>query len=245
MAADNRAHIIAQLINQHVGSPSLKHIRHHEQIHRLANDIIASLDRENSLWHKWEGARDALARSAATCWIPTGDLKDYLNRLKGPPLTSTDVVQRLGAIHEETCHYPQEELQAGCLIMYEQEKRQGTELPAIIRALEEHVFQEEERLREEREAARRRQIEEDRQALEERFLSGADCKWTQLQRSKELYCRVNGRSFRLTPTSDRKLNLYRIQSVDDDRPVLIGKYLTRGAANKALAQVAYQPESRW
>ena len=42
---------------------------------------------------------------------------------------------------------------------------------------------------------RQRQIEETRIALEERLLFGADCKWTPLNKSAEVYCRTNGRTY--------------------------------------------------
>lgn len=43
--------------------------------------------------------------------------------------------------------YPQEELQLGCLTIYEREKAMGTELPAIVGLLRDHVESEEEFLR--------------------------------------------------------------------------------------------------
>ncbi|MGY4474519.1 hypothetical protein [Bradyrhizobium sp. USDA 3364] len=42
---------------------------------------------------------------------------------------------------------PKEELQPACLAIYDREKAKGTELPAIIRLLRDHVEREEERLR--------------------------------------------------------------------------------------------------
>ena len=57
------------------------------------------------------------------------------------------MVQRLRAFYEEPySSYPNEELKAGCLALYEAEKAQGTELPAIIGALQEYIELEEERL---------------------------------------------------------------------------------------------------
>lgn len=51
---------------------------------------------------------------------------------------------------------------------------------------------EEERLRAERLETYEQQREQDRIAREERLLSGADCKWTQLRKSRHWYCRANG-----------------------------------------------------
>lgn len=79
----------------------------------------------------------------------------------------------------------------------------GSELPAIISALHRHVESEQDRLRLEREAARREDIAEEKAALQPRFRSGADCKWVTIDDTKDLYCRMNGRDYQLvvTPTS--------------------------------------------
>lgn len=87
-------------------------------------------------------------------------------------------------------------------------------------------------------------VEEERHALEQRFLSGADCKWTPIERSKELYCRMNGRAYRLSPTAEGVWRLFRIKAMGDEG-ALVGKYQKRRDATKALAQVAYQPEPSW
>jgi hypothetical protein len=63
-------------------------------------------------------------------------------------LTQTDVLQRMRAFWEEPwAEYPNEDLRAGCLELYEIEKTQGTELPAIIGALQEYVGLEDDRLK--------------------------------------------------------------------------------------------------
>jgi hypothetical protein len=54
---------------------------------------------------------------------PGIDLRDFLNGLPGPALTMTDVTQRMRAFEDEdyfSC--PKEELQPGCLAIYEREK---------------------------------------------------------------------------------------------------------------------------
>jgi hypothetical protein len=246
MTDEEGVYAVKQLIFEHVRSPSVRHIRDPYVINKLAHEIIKRLDRRNSTWRKWEGPRETLLRSAALCWIPIEDMRDHLNQIPGPVLTTTDVAQRLRAFHEEDyASYPNDDLQPSCVALYEKEKAQGTELPAIVGALQEHVEREEERLRSEREANWRKRAEEDRVALEQRFLSGADCKWTPIQKSKELYCRINGRSYRLSLTADKMWNLYRIASMEDLDGALIGKYRYRGDVTKALAQVAYRPEPKW
>jgi hypothetical protein len=63
-------------------------------------------------------------------------------------------------------------------------------------------------------------------------------------RIRSLYCRRNGRTFRIQRAKDKRWNLYRI-ATKEDAGVLLGTYEGRGVANKALAQIAYQPETSW
>jgi hypothetical protein len=241
---DERVQIVRSLLFDYTRSPSLKHIRDDHALGKLAAEIVNVLDRRSCYWQKWEGQREPLLKAAAHCWVPVEDLRDCLNRLPGPPLTSTDVAQRLRAFHEEPYErYPNQELQESCLALYQLEKAQGTELPAIIGRLQEHVERREEELRVEREQSYRQHAEEERLALEHRFRSGADCKWTPINRSKELYCRINGRAYRLSPAQNKTWNLHRIDSLEHDG-VLVGRYGRRGDASKALATIAYQPETR-
>jgi hypothetical protein len=72
------------------------------------------------------------------------------------------------------------------------QKTEGTELPAMIGLLREHMDREEDRIRVEQQESYSRWCDEDRAAREERLLSGADSKWTQLQKSTNWHCRVNG-----------------------------------------------------
>ena len=247
MREDERIWTVKELLFDHVKSPSLRHIRDPHSLTRLAQEIVRRIDRGNSIWRKWDGQREVLLKSAVACWIPIEDLCDFLNRMPGPHLTTTDVAQRLKAFEEEEYFsYPNEELQLGCLALYEREKAGGTELPAIIGLLRDHVEREEERIRVEQEERYREWREEDRIAREQRLLSGADCKWTQLQKSPHWYCRANGRTYRLSPTKDKMWNLFRVNSTsDDEKGALIGKYQRRGDATKVVAQIAYQPEPKW
>lgn len=246
MPDNDRVRAVTSLIAEHVKSPSLRHIRHHEMIWRLAEKIVRRLDRGSPLWRKWHDPRERLLRAAAACWIPIEDLREFLNEMPGPALTMTDVAQRLRAFHEEPYGpYPNDELREGCLEFYTREMAQGTELPAIVGALQELVEQEEERLQRELQARLRAAREEEREQLELRFHSGADCKWTPLGGSRQLYCRINGRAYRLSPTPDKMWDLHRIESIDDQPGIQIGRYRMRGDVSKALANVAYQPEPRW
>jgi hypothetical protein len=165
--------------------------------------------------------------------------------MPGPPLTTTDVTQRLKALEEEQSEYPTEELQAGCLALYEKEKAEGTELPAIIGLLRDHIIAEEERIRIEHRERYQKERQQEVIAREQRLLSGADCKWTQLQKSQHWYCRANSRTYRLSPTKDKRWSLYRVNSPsDDEKGMSIGTYLRRGDATKVVAQVAYEPEPK-
>ena len=245
MFDDNRAITVRRLIFDYVRSPSLRHVRDPHSVGALADQIMKAIDREPSVWRKWEGQRETLLRSAACCWIPVGDLRDFLNGMPGPVLTLTDVSQRLRSFQEEPyASFPNDELQEGCSALYERVKAEGTELPAIIGALQEYVEAEEERLRKAREDAWRKRQEEERQALEQRFLTGADCKWTPIQKSRDLYTRINGRAYRLAPSKDKRWELYRIEAADDVG-ARIGTYGSRGDANKVIAKIAYDPEPRW
>jgi hypothetical protein len=240
MPENDRTRDVAQLLTEH-NKRSLRHIRDPYMILRLADEIIKTLDRGNPIWRKWEGPRETLIKSATICWVPIDDLRERLNRMTGPHLTHTDVEQRLAAAQDEQWEFADEDLRAGCLELYGQEKALGTELPAIIGALRRHVECERDRLQLEREAARREQIAAEKAALRARYRSGADCKWMTLDDTKDLYCRMNGRDYRLVVTPDKRLDLLRIDGPDAVGR-LIGRYQNRGAVTKVLAQVAYQPE---
>lgn len=243
MSNDDRLQEIKRLLLNYARSPSLRHIRDPNTVHVLASEIMRVVDGRNTVWRKWDEQREALAKYAVGCWVPLDDLRDFLNQLSGPLLTTTDVAQRMRAFEDENYFsYPNEELQPSCLVIYEREKTQGTELPAIIRLLRDHVEQEEERLRIEQKEQYERWREEDRIAREQRLLSGADCKWTQLLKSPDWYCRTNGRLYRLSPTKDKMWNLYRARTVGGPNGSFIGKYQRRGDASKVVAEVAYQPD---
>lgn len=238
----DRQHTVASLLFDFVKSPSLRHLRDPHSIRRLARDIVNALDRASSVWKKWEADREEIVKAAAACWIPVEDLQAFLNTLAGPPLTKTDVEQRLRAIWEEPyASYPKDELKEGCFAVYRAEKTIGTEMSAIIGAVQEHIEHQEERLRQEQQEQYRRWREEERAKLERRFLSGADCGWTQIDRSKAFYSRRNGRAFRIVQGKDKRWTMYRIKEIDEEGE-LLGAYLGRGDANKALVKIAYAPE---
>lgn len=243
MPEDDRLQAIKHLLFNYIRSPSLRHIRDPHAVMVLANEIMRVVNGRNSVWLKWDDQREKLIKSAIGCWIPFDDLRDFLNGLPGPALTVTDVTQRMRAFEDEDYFsYPKEELQSGCLAIYECEKAKGTELPAIIGLLRDHVESEEERLRCEQRAQYERSREEERIAREQRLLSGADCKWTQLAKSPDWYCRMNGRMYRLSPTKDKMWSLHRVDSVEGPTGPLIGKYKNRRDASKAVAQVAYHTD---
>lgn len=245
MFFDKRVEVVSRLVSRHVSSPSLRHVRDPKMIHELARDIIREIDQEPTVWRKWDAQREALLKAASRCWVPVEDLREFLNGMPGPKLTQTDVAQRLRAFQEEPYEtYPDQRVQAACLGLYEIEKAAGTELPAIIGALQEFAEIEEERLRKEHEDRWRRQREEERVALEQRFLAGADCKWTPLNKSKALFIRKNGRAYRLDPRKDKRWDLHRIND-PKDAGKFIGTYGARGDVNKALMKLAYEVEPRW
>jgi hypothetical protein len=229
----------------YVKSPSLKHIRDNDSVNKLAKEIVTSLDQASSVWRKWDGPRDEVIREAAPCWIPVEDLRSFLNGLPGPELTTTDVKQRLRAIWEEAHNrYPNENVKDGCLALYERERAAGTEMMAIIGAIEEYIEPEEERLRIEGEERYKLFKQEEQARLEQRFAAGADTPWIKIGHSQDLFCRKNGRTFRIAQGKDKRWSLFRITGADDSGK-LVGVYGGRGDANKALKQIAYEPEPRW
>ncbi|MCC8978665.1 hypothetical protein [Bradyrhizobium acaciae] len=238
----DRRYAVASLLFDYVKSPSLQHLRDPHSVHKLAREIISTVDRAGSVWKKWEAQREEIVKAAAPCWIPIEDLRTFLNDLPGPSLTKIDVEQRLRAIWEEPyTTYPNDALREGCQALFHSEKAQGTEMVAIIGALQEHLEREEDRLRREQEENYRRWKEEGRIKLEQRFLSGADCGWTRIDKSEAFYCRRNGRTFRIVQGKDKRWTLYRIKEIDD-KGELLGLYQGRGDANKALKTIAYANE---
>jgi hypothetical protein len=238
----DRQQAVASLLFDYVKSPSLRHLRDPHSIQKLMRDIVRALDRPSPMWSKWEVEREEITKLASPCWIPLDDLQTFLNTLPGHPLTKTDVEQRLRAIWEEPyTTYPKDELQRGCLDLYGVEKANGTEMRAIIGALREHLEREEERLREEQQERYRRWKENERVRVEQIFLSGADCGWTPIEKVNGLYCRRNGRTFRVEQGHDKRWALFRVQEVGD-KGSLLGQYQGRRDASRALDKIAYSAE---
>lgn len=234
--------IVRRMIFDHFQSPSLKHIRDGHVVSRLAAEIVAKLNQKNTAWLKWSPERERLVISAAPCWVPVSALTQHLNAMPGPQLTQTDVAQRMRDLQErDMTDYPSDELRESCDALFLREKTEGTELPAIVGALQEHIEVEGRRLQAEREARYRAHQEEQRLALERRFLSGADCKWTPLSGSKQLYCRLNGRAYRLTPLVDGSCEVSRINQPQDPG-VPVGRYRRRGDATKAISVIAFSDD---
>lgn len=130
-----------------------------------------------------------------------------------------------------------------CSAIYAAEVEAGTEMPAIVGAIQEFADEEERRLDRERQEKWKAERDADRQALERRFLSGADCKWTPLEGSKALFMRKNGRAFRIATTKEKRWQLHQIEEPAEAGD-LLGIYATRGAANKVIDKIAYEPEFR-
>jgi hypothetical protein len=65
-----------------------------------------------------------------------------------------------------------------------------------------------------------------------------------LHGSQHWYCRKNGRTYRLSPTNDKRWTLDRVSSVsDDEEGSFVGKYQNRRDATKVIAQIAYHDET--
>ncbi|MGY8704593.1 hypothetical protein RAD16_02460 [Bradyrhizobium sp. 18BD] len=70
---------------------------------------------------------------------------------------------------------------------------------------------------------------------------GADVGWTSMDTSGRLYCRRNGRTFRIEIGKDKRRTLFRINEILDTGE-LLGSYQRGGDANNALKKIAYSTE---
>jgi hypothetical protein len=247
MLHDDRTWHLTRILTDYLKSPSLRHVRDPHSLGKLAREILTYVDRQGSVWSKWEGEREPWAQKALPCWIPMDELRDFLNRLPGQRLTTTDVAARLDAMeHEEYVDERIEALREGCLVVYEREKAAGTEMPAIIWAVANYAHAEADRYHAAQQESHKQRIEQAKEDAEQRLLSGADCRWTQPRKSKDWYCRVNGRLYRLSPLPDKRLRLCRVKVVSsDEQGSELGRYQSRGDATKAVSEMAYKPEARW
>ncbi len=239
MSDDFRIRIVREALDRHVASPSLDHMRDAAMLDRLAAEIVAELFRGHPIWRKWDVTRETFLRRAIPCWIPIEDLTAFLNEIEGPILTTTDVQSRMDAMCEDRFEtYPSPSRKDFCLAIYNEEKARGTELAAIVQFITDRCAEEEMRDYDERRERRKRELAEAAAELEARFLSGADCKWTPVKGQEGLYCRVNGRAFRLTKDEQQKHLLHRITHLNESG-ALIGRYASRADASRALDAVAY------
>jgi hypothetical protein len=234
----DRSYAVLSKLADYVRSPSLQHIRDPNQLQKLARDIVRILDRAGSVWTKWEGTREDVIKAASPCWIPDDDLHKHLNFLPGPPLTlcQAAVASSLG---RTVGNLPRRRTQGWlpCPLR----SRSGAFI-AIVGAIREHIELEEERLRREREDAYRKFREEEQLKRKRRFAAGADVGWTSIDGTDALYCRRNGRSFRIVPSKDKRWQLYRITDQEEGGE-LLGLYGNRTDANRALGKIAYAPEN--
>jgi len=244
MSEDPRLRTVYNLIRDYLAIPSPQYLREPEPILKLSHTILGALDGSAGPWRKWPPAREALIRSATDCWIPLEDFHEALNELPGPPLTASDVKARLLALWEEYCDRPDDSLKEGCEALYAEEKAAGTELAAITLIIRDWMGEECGRRYRVEQAEKDRLKAEAQQLAEETFLSGADCKWTQFGTAPALFCRVNGRMYRLDRVPDRMVEVQRVQSMEETAGRYIGRYKGRPDATKAIAYIAYQPEPR-
>lgn len=170
---------------------------------------------------------------------------DHLNRMEGPTLTLSDVQQRLIAFEEERySELPHEEFEDGCLAIYEAEKAGGTEMPAIVGVLRQHVEREEERHRSEQGERYKRLKDEQRVAAEQQLVSGSDCKWTPWSGTKDVYCRLGGRLFRLSTRDDKFLDLFRVAEIATTDGRLLGRYMKLGTRQRRSRRLPISPKLR-
>lgn len=242
MLEQHRIATVREMLSDFVRSPSLKHLRSVHVLDKLASEIVRRLDLPPQLWSKWGGSREDLIRMACPCWIPVVELAAALNELPGPKLTLTDVSARLQVVQEELGEWSIDRWQAGCEAIFNDEKRAGTELMAIAVRIRTFIEDEEARLHRERDHAYRERVAAKKASLEARFLAGADCKWTPIAGSKDIFCRMNGRVFRLSRAVDGRYELERISSHESGNGIVAGRYARRGDATAAVREMAYKPD---
>lgn len=246
MAEDERLWEIKRQLQSFTKSPSLRHVWDPYFQDKLARDILKAVDRNLGPWEKWVGSREVILKSAANTSIPIEDLQDHLNQLPKRKLTATDVAQRLRTIHKDSyTPYPDEALANACLGIYRRQRELGTEMIAIIGLLEEYAEEERDRRYRETEQQRREEIALEKAMARERLLSGADCKWTQLDEPNLFFCRTNGRLYSLKRNNDKRWVLSRIKDTSYQKGHVIGVYAGKGEPTKVVQAVAYQNEPRW
>lgn len=241
MSREKQISTVIRLVREHTNSPSMRHIRDYKIIETLAVRIVDEMHHPSVVWTKWWPHREELIRAAAPTWIPDADLRDALNDMPGPKLTPSDVAQRLKVVQEELSSWPDEHFREACIELYQVERKAGTEMIAIAGAIRDYIEQADAERRKAVEKRWRAQREADKLALEARFLSGADCGWTPVTGSSSVWCRRNGRTYRLERRKDGRQDMFRCDGVDD-RGLLVGTYATRADASKAVKVLAYQPE---
>ena len=196
---------------------------------------MKAVDRAGSIWGKWDGPREEIGRVSPGLPEPTARPGPDEDRRRAEAADGLG-----GAIS----HIPNDDLQASCLALYEAEKAQGTEMPAIIGALQEHIEAEEDRLSREHEEGWRRRQQEERLQKQQRFEAGADSPWIQIDGTEGFHCRRNGRTYRAVRDKDKRWSLFRVKEVGEPGARL-GTYQNRRDATKALDKIAFSPEPSW
>lgn len=230
------------MLGDYVRSPSLAHLRSAHALDRLASEIVRQLDMPTRLWAKWGGSREDLVRASCPCWIPLADLAASLNELPGPKLTLSDVSGRLQILQDELGEWPDDRWHAGCEAIFNEERLQGTEIMACVVRIRSFIEDEEARFLRENDQRYKERVAAEKASLEALFLAGADCKWTPVQSSTTIYCRMNGRVFSLSRAVDAKYELQRVRSHDCGSGIMVGRYGRRGDATTAVKDMAYRPD---
>ncbi len=157
------------LFLRHQLNVALRRAPSRRRLHGIDRALLVWMTR---LWPSLLGATQVVQPETILRWHRSGFKAFWRcksrNRAGRPKIDRSlrDLIQRMsrenplwGAsrIHGEPYStYPNDDLKTGCLALFESEKAQGTELIAIIGALQEYIELEEERLRREREETHRR-----------------------------------------------------------------------------------------
>ena len=223
LSDEDHSHRDYRLIWEHTQSPSIRHMRDPKVLDRLVRDIVAVFTERRAIWRKWSEEREkfVLSLQAGHCWAPIDDIGTYLNEMPGPILTPVDVEQRLRD-QDALWEIPEVDLREWCEAFYLDEESRGTELPAIIHAMQDYVAAEHVRRMNHERDERRRRRDEVQKTKEYLFYSGADCGWTRLGESPDRVCRINGRLYRVEITGTKRRHLHRVTSVADRPGFSIG-----------------------
>ena len=147
--------------------------------------------------------------------IPLEDLYTALSQLPGPPLTVSDVKGRLLGLWEEGLDRPDDTRRSGCDALYAAEKAAGTELAAIFELMNDWMGEETRPADAPGVGGTRPAAGRDEAGGGAGVPVGSRLQVEPDGSGADLYCRANGRIYRLSRAADKKLEVWRVQAMED------------------------------